>query len=235
MKVVCPKCEERFRISDDTPAGKRLKCPECAAVFSFEDDDDEPAPRKSSRSRDRDEDEDDRADSPSARGGKKRPRDRDDEDEDEDRPRRKKKKKSKAGLIWVLVLGGVALLAGGVVLILVLVLGGTTYESATRESMSIMEDWAAILETVKDQESAKAAVRRLERIASRFESLQKRAKDLPPPKLEELNALTKKYEAQQRALSQRWLSALAAANQNSRNEPSFREAMRKINLAQMKK
>ena len=233
MKVVCPKCEERFRISDDTPAGKRLKCPECAAVFSFEDDDDEPAPRKSARSRDRDEDEDDR--SRSARGGKKRPRDRDDEDEDEDRPRRKKKKKSKAGLIWVLVLGGVALLAGGVVLILVLVLGGTTYESATRESMSIMEDWAAILETVKDQESAKAAVPRLERIASRFESLQKRAKDLPPPKLEELNALTKKYEAQQRALSQRWLSALAAANQNSRNEPSFREAMRKINLAQMKK
>ena len=242
MNVSCPKCGERFRISDDTPAGKRLKCPECSAVFSL-DNDDEPEMRKSSKARSRDRDERDEGDddlrsgSAASRRDKSRPRDRDEDDvdEDEDRPaRRKKKKKSKAVLIWCLAGGGV-LLVGGIVLALVLLLGGTTHDSATRESMAIMEDWTAILETVKDPESAKAAVPRLERIAERFESLQKRAKDLPTPKPEELDALRKKYEARTKALSERWLTALAAANRNSRNEPIFREAMRKIDRAQMGK
>jgi hypothetical protein len=166
------------------------------------------------------------------RGGKKRPRDRDDEDEDEDRPPRKKKKKSKAVLIWALVLGGVALLAGGVVLILVLVLGGTTHDSAARETLAITEDWIAILETVKDPTSAKAAVPRLEGIASRFESLHKRVKELPPPKKEEINALLKKYGDRGQALFKRMLTATQSAVQNARNEPTFREALSKATKAQ---
>src|SRR5262249_39067662 len=97
---------------DDRPQRKRRR--------DDDDDDDEDRPR--SRRRDEDEDEE--------------------EDEDEDRPRKKKKKKRRGGGIpmWVWFAGGGGILAVGLVVLLIFVLGGSGNKfGKVKEGMTVQE------------------------------------------------------------------------------------------------
>ncbi len=124
MSVVtfsCPECGKVLKSSKGTPAGKKIKCPTCAAVFPMPDHDDEELaagvstrPRPVGAAARHTDDDDD--DSP-------RRRRTDDDDEDGDRPRRKKKAAGKKR-------GGLALLlvgAGAVVLLFLVGAGAGIY------------------------------------------------------------------------------------------------------------
>ena len=134
----CPECGCLHEIDkvQPLPAGKKLRCPKCDAVFVPELDDDEPervtaatsksssdkiSPRAGTPKRDRDDDEDnDRA--PDRKSVSKYER----EDEDDGRPRRGRSQPQKKGgsaLLLIGVLGGVA--AG--LLVLLLGVGGLAY------------------------------------------------------------------------------------------------------------
>lgn len=127
MRVTCPECDGRLKLRTAIPAGKRIRCPKCEAVFAVHPDEDEdfedaiseqPAPRRRRKA--------------AAAGGrrpKRRPDYEDDFDDDNDsgedddfdeRPRRrsrkkpggkKRKKQGKGPLIGMICGGAVAVLA----------------------------------------------------------------------------------------------------------------------------
>ncbi len=118
IPIQCAKCSAKMS-APDAAAGKRVKCPKCAAVIAVpvaEDDfeivEDEPRPPvKAAVAKkpapvvivDEDEEEDERP------AKKSRRRDEDDEDE---RPRKKKVAAKKKGVpIWIFAVGGVGMLA----------------------------------------------------------------------------------------------------------------------------
>jgi phage FluMu protein Com len=113
----CPECGKVLKSAKPIPAGKKIKCPTCAAVFPMPAQDDEELSTKvSTKPRSlaagasaREDDDDD--EKPRSR------RSRDDEDDDDDRPRPRKKAKGRSGA--GLLIGAVA-----VVLLLFLVGGG---------------------------------------------------------------------------------------------------------------
>ena len=35
MKITCPDCDAVFRVAEDWPGGKKVRCPECASTFSL--------------------------------------------------------------------------------------------------------------------------------------------------------------------------------------------------------
>jgi phage FluMu protein Com len=130
ITVVCRSCSARLN-APDTAAGKRVKCPKCAAVLTvpaptaadddFEVVDDEPAPPKR-----RPAVVDDDADEDDDRPPRKRSRRGEEDDEDEDdRPRPKKKKGKKAApksnLLLILGIGGGILLVAVVGVVLAVV------------------------------------------------------------------------------------------------------------------
>jgi mono/diheme cytochrome c family protein len=110
-KLSCPSCDVTLRVAATIPAGKRIKCPKCAEVFTVPDDEDDEAPapvaerpRRPARPRDEDEDEE---------------RDEEREERPPPRKRRKKKKKQTASnlpLILGLSVFGVLILSAGVLL-----------------------------------------------------------------------------------------------------------------------
>jgi hypothetical protein len=143
ISVVC-ECGAKLN-APDTSAGKRVKCPKCAAVLTVpapEDDfemvDDEPAPPKKRPARVADDDEDDRPvkrrasrddddededDRPVKRRSR---RDEEEDEEEDDRPRPKKKKKgkkaaAKSNLPLILGIGGGVLMLALVGVILAVV------------------------------------------------------------------------------------------------------------------
>jgi hypothetical protein len=98
IAVVCRACDRSVNVKDDL-AGRKIKCPGCGKVLAVPDEEVDEEPRRK-RNRDREEDE-------------------------EDRPRRKGgKKKSKKGLIIGLSVGG-GVLAVGLVILLIVLLGGS--------------------------------------------------------------------------------------------------------------
>jgi hypothetical protein len=138
VTFACPKCGKVLKSPTPIPAGKKIKCPTCAAVFLMpEQDEDEMAaavsdkPRRPSSAAPVRKDEDDDDDLPPRRArqaaddddeDEPRPRRRsraEEEDDDDDRPRRKKAKtKSRRRA------GGMGLLIGVAAVVLLLVLGG---------------------------------------------------------------------------------------------------------------
>jgi hypothetical protein len=106
ISVVCRSCDRSINLKDDL-AGRRIKCPGCGKVLAVPDEEAVERPR---RKRDRDREEDD------------------------DRPRRKKeKKRSKKGLIIGLSIGG-GVLAAGLTVLLIVLLGPRDNPNATEEN-----------------------------------------------------------------------------------------------------
>jgi hypothetical protein len=136
-KLTCPSCNTVLKLSVPVAAGKKIKCPRCAAVFPMAAEEEvearvtatKPAPAKAPAPSARTSPPSDasafqkEARAPAAKPRLERVSTVEPED-DEDRPRRSatkgRTKKSNAPLVWGLVGGGVGLLllAGGVVLAL---------------------------------------------------------------------------------------------------------------------
>jgi hypothetical protein len=140
----CPQCQTKLRTAAAVPAGKTIQCPKCKTVFSagaaedeeaaaaprrpaaqapaspkrFADDDDDDRPRSRRR------DDDDYDDEPRARRRSRAQDDYDDADgereEDYGEPRKRKKKKksgNKALFLTLMALLGLAVIGGGIFLV----------------------------------------------------------------------------------------------------------------------
>jgi predicted Zn finger-like uncharacterized protein len=238
MIVTCPECGQQMRLKAEPAPGKRVKCPGCEAVFAPVDD--TPPPRKnavksSARKPGRadDDDEDDDRDRPLR---SKRRRDDEEDDDYDDRPARRRKKARAGihpGLLWGLIGGGALLLAGGIVLVLLLVLGGSSHESALKEAIALMEEFAGILESVKDARSAKAATSRIDSVCDRLAALKKRADAMPDPSPEEKRRLMNQYEPKLAAAQLRVRRATEQAVRNCQADPSFIQSLNRFRNIRM--
>jgi predicted Zn finger-like uncharacterized protein len=103
IRCPCPSCEAVLKLPDDTPAGKKVKCPQCQNTFPMPELDEEPVAVAAAR----------------------RPAEPADEEEDYDpepRPRRRRRRAEPQGMkpatlaliIVPCVVGVVALLVGGI-------------------------------------------------------------------------------------------------------------------------
>lgn len=104
IALACPACKRALKVKDEL-AGRKIKCPNCAAVF--------PVPRKKVES-------DERVTAKKPRPVPAAAEDDDDPDEDE-RPKKKKKKKKTAGNRGMLIgaaVGGVVVIAAIVVFLM---------------------------------------------------------------------------------------------------------------------
>lgn len=146
--VTCPDCDARLTLRTTPVAGARLKCPKCATQFTYMDSSDAEtsaskkssisAPKKSTNSADsqarrqRDQDEDDESERPGGRSAASS-----DEEDEERRPRKKKKAKtgSKTGLIIGLAVG-----AGGLVVLGIVAVGVVLY--VMREKPGVVQQQA---------------------------------------------------------------------------------------------
>jgi hypothetical protein len=171
------------------------------------------------RARERDDDRDERYD----------------DDEVERRPRRKRSKRrrgSSAALIWSLVGGvGVLLLIGIVVVVLLLVVAGSAraqHEAAMKESLQLMAELENALNEVKDQDSARVAAAKIQRVCDRLEALGNRVKGLPRMTPAEAKQLEDQYKPQADAFAQRMQKVGFQAGANSRGEPSFVAAAQRL-------
>jgi hypothetical protein len=122
VTFACPECGKVLRSAKPIPAGKKITCPTCTAVFPMPEPDDEDTaavsekPRRPAAAPARDDDDEDEEPRPRRRA-------RDDDEDDDDRPRRKKARPKSKGRASS---GGrLGLLIGiGVVLLLLLAGGG---------------------------------------------------------------------------------------------------------------
>ena len=105
--VECHSCDRSIKVKDDL-AGGRIKCPGCGKVLAVPDDAEDERPR--------------------------RKRTREMEDDEDDRPRRRgANKRSKKGLIIGLSVGG-GVLAVGLVILLIVLLGSRDNPNVTEEN-----------------------------------------------------------------------------------------------------
>jgi predicted Zn finger-like uncharacterized protein len=65
MKITCPDCDAVFRVAEDWPDGKKVRCPECASTFSLSSGIRASKPRRPHE----DDEDDDYGDAP-RRGGR---------------------------------------------------------------------------------------------------------------------------------------------------------------------
>lgn len=88
--------------------------------------------------------------------------------------------------------------------------GGDTQESLADESMPIMRDMVATLETVKDEASAKAAKPKLEAIAKKMKSLEERRAKLPMPTEADMKAIFDKHGKEMEELQKKMVTVMLA-------------------------
>lgn len=194
-----------------------------------EDDEDEPRPvKKRPRPVDEDDDEDDRP--------RRKSRRDDDEDEDDERPRAKKKraKSSSKGLIIGLSIGGGVLAIGVVVLLIVLLGGGGGggADAIVSEYISINNELADILNTVKDQNSAQAAAPRMEQVADKLTALAARARAINLSPEERARVFANSGPQIQQSLK-RMQAASVTAVMSSRGAQPYMMATSKLLAAQL--
>ena len=206
---------------DDRPRKKRR---------DGDDPDDDDRPRK--KRRDEDDEDDDRP-------RKKR---RDDDEDDDDRGRRSKKKKKKpkkSNMVMILALagGGALLLLIVGVVVFMFASGGVDMEAFLKEDISCYQDMTAILDTVKDKTSAKAAVPRIDAIKARKWELMKQEVKIRAKMLESLEEwkrmekegerIKKKYETEEKAAHNKYFEAEGRARSACEGEETFKKALNK--------
>ena len=201
---------------DDLPRKKKRRDED-----DEEDDDDRPRKKR------RDEDDEDDDDPP-----RKKRRD-DDDDDDEDRPirfkKKKRKKHQKSNQVFILSLaGGGGLLLAIIVGLIIFMFWGNEREKIMREQISIMNDMAALLEGVKDSDSAKAAAPRVEKIASRFQELKKRADAAGKATEAEGERLAKEFGLELKTSTERLIKAGFKAAAACQGEETFVNAFKKM-------
>jgi hypothetical protein len=242
-RVKCPKCAGVFVArapeQDDADDARITPAPPAKrsrAEIAEREEEEERTDARRERKRRPDADEDEDEDRPARRKRRPESRREDEEDDEDDRPvRRKKKRKKKgisAGLLIGLIGGGVAVLAGiGVLLIFLLGGGGSPYsrhEAAAREVIALMNELAAALESVKDQNSARAAASRINSVCDRMEALSRRVKALPKLTAEEDRKLQNSLKGDMDAIAQRVVVATPQAAANARGEQTLVAAAKRL-------
>jgi predicted Zn finger-like uncharacterized protein len=213
MVVTCPECEGKLRLKSAPPRGKKVRCPRCEATF-LPDDDDSGGRRKAP-----------------VKAKRRASRDDDDEDDYDDRPSRKKgrKKKSRA-LFLTLCIGGPILGIG--ILFLVLILCGVfenKYVKQMKEGIKLNNELADILESVKDAESAKAAVPKLEEFAAKASEFVKKQRGMGVPSPSEAEAAMQ-YAPEHNQALQRVSRARFAVLKYIQNDQAFSTALNKVRI-----
>ena len=116
-RVECPECGVLVMVRDDLPAGRRVRCPKCEAVFRpFEEERDRTEEGERGRpaaaaARARVPHDEDGGDD---QGGRADEEERADEDEAVERPRRRPAKKGKSAVYWILLALSVLAAAGSI-------------------------------------------------------------------------------------------------------------------------
>lgn len=86
--------------------------------------------------------------------------------------------------------------------------GGDTHESLAAESMPVMRDMVATLETVKDEASAKAAKPKLEAIAKKMKAIDERRRKLPAPTEADIKAMLEKHGDEMEKLQEKMIAVM---------------------------
>lgn len=115
----------------------------------------------------------------------------------------------------IVVLGTVGWLAHG---------QGSAFEEVVKEMLASMEKLTAVLETIKDEETAKAARPELRQAAGRWQELRKKADNLKPPSKEEKDRLEKEYKEKMQVALRKFLGH----SKRVENVPGGKEALQDI-------
>jgi hypothetical protein len=233
IDVQCPACGKAYRVGEDK-AGKKFRCKGCEKIVSipsaslieeFDDYgagvDDYGAPA---------DDRDDFSDaySPRPSRGAGRPQTR--------RRKAMKKKKSSGGKVGIIigsVIGGVVV-AGLLVVGIVFAVRNSTgsayarHEKVAEELTDQTEELASAMESVRDQESARAAAIRINAICDKLDALATRAKELPKITKREDEKLREKYFPRLEAASARVKMVALNARQIGARNPSFVAALKRL-------
>lgn len=89
--------------------------------------------------------------------------------------------------------------------------GGDKHEVVIKDTIQAMNDMADIVDTIKDEASAKAAEPKLKAVADRLQEIKKRADAMEKPSAEKEEALKKKYEGELKAGMGRMMGAAMKA------------------------
>jgi predicted Zn finger-like uncharacterized protein len=238
-RVRCPKCstafvpeteEEHVEIFVDSPDAKETHRRRPAEEDTVQKSRRE-HPGRGTRHADDESDDDERP-------GRRRRREEED-DEGEDRPvRRKKRRKKAAGsggtivLTVALVMGGLVVLGGlGVGIYFAVHALADSYgknEAAAKETISVLNELADALESVKDPPSARLAAARIEAVCDRMEQLATRIKGLPKLSPEDDKKLEQQFKAEITRINERIVKVAFQAGVNSKAEPAFMSAANRL-------
>ena len=91
-----------------------------------------------------------------------------------------------------------------------LLLGGCadSHDAAMQDSIDLLNEMVDIIESVKDEESAKAMEKKMERLSGKMKALQERMDKLGEPSPEKKAELKKKYEPKQKEAGARMVKAM---------------------------
>lgn len=104
-----------------------------------------------------------------------------------------------------------------------------THESVTEGAVEVMEEMAEIMEGVDDEDSAKAAAKKIDKLADRMEKLKKQRDELGKPSQEEDEALKKKYEERMGKAMSRFLVAMAKLQSKPELQKHLEGSMKRLN------
>lgn len=216
--IQCQNCLAKLKVRNAPTPGKKIICPKCKESFIVGEQEappSKPAPKKQAPPPMEDEEE---------------------ELQESPKPKKKKKKQSGSGpgLAIGLSVGGLILLGamgyGVYFLISNGFLGGilgSKQESVIKSLISNLEEMASVLESVKDESSAQAAAPRIVTISGNLLEQQKAMKEMKVAKVEDAR-LKKKYEEKLRAVTARLGTAGFQAGVKGGRDPTFREAIKKM-------
>jgi len=216
--IQCSNCLAKLKVRNAPTPGKKIICPKCKESFIVGEQEalpSKPAPKKQAP-----------------------PPIEDEEEELEETPKPKKKKKKQSGSGSGLAIG---LSVGGLILLGALGYGvyflisngflgsilGSKHESIIKSLISNLEEMASVLESVQDESSAQAAAPRIVTISGKLSEQQKAMKEMKVAKVED-ERLKKKYEEKLRAATVRLGTAGFQAGVKGGRDPTFRDAIRKM-------
>lgn len=235
--ITCPDCDTQLKMKAALPPGKKVRCPKCSTLFAPvpEEEVDTPVSKGRRNAAAEREEEDERP--------RRRPRstveeEDSDELEDEERPRRSRKKRPRKngnrGLIVGLVIGGLLLLLVGIgIVVAVVTLRGRTdpykeTETALKEMVACFEEFATVMESIKDPQSAKAGTERINKVCDRMEKATARLEQLPKLTSAQNERLKNEIQPRIDANTQRMARVAAQVRAATQRDPAFQAALQRF-------
>jgi len=102
------------------------------------------------------------------------------------------------------------------------------HEAVMKEMIGALNEFADALESVKDQQSAKAAAVKINKICDKLTDITNRAKALPKVTQSQNDALEKKFKPDLEKASARIQAVAFQAGANSGGDPDFIAALKRL-------